>query len=176
MRKLFLLYVLFAFLSSCDKNDDKNCSGADCLPPVMQTGADTFGCLVNGEPFVNKSRSFNCFYQFVDGEYYFGIQGERNVSGIVLVGLGSHASQITINDIIPLNEPQPKNFYARINLANLGGSIRTTNAEDGSIVFTKFDMEKKIVSATFEFTVTDPASGKVYKITEGRFDTHFTEY
>ncbi|MFD2601789.1 hypothetical protein [Flavobacterium suzhouense] len=173
MRKIFLLYVLFAFLSSCDKNDDKNCSGADCLPPATQTGADTFGCLVNGEPFVDKSRSFNCFYQFFDGEYYFSISAKFNKS-IKGIGLGSQKIELLQAGSYQLREIGAGNFSADV-FVDADNNFETSLIDTGTISITKFDMEKKIVSATFEFTVTDPASGKVYKITEGRFDTHFTE-
>ncbi|MFY0484112.1 hypothetical protein ACI6PS_16055 [Flavobacterium sp. PLA-1-15] len=174
MKKIFLLLVL-AFTIGCDRDDNKTTNPIDQLPPATQTGAGTFGCLINGKPFVDNSGFFNCFYQFVEGEYYFGIQGEDNVSDIVLIGLGSNASQILVNNIISLNEREPQNFYGGVNLANLGGSIRTTNAEDGSIIFTKFDLNQNIVSATFEFTVVDPNTGSIYEITEGRFDAKFTQ-
>ena len=172
---IFSLLSLFFVLQSCNNDDDNNCQGIECLPPATQTGEGTFGCLVNGEPFVDNSGFFNCFYQLVDGEYYFGIQAEDEVSDIVIIGLGSNESQILLNITIPLNEDQPQNFYGGVNIANLGGSIRTTNLEDGNINFTNFDLNQNIVSATFEFIVTDPNTGITYEITEGRFDAQFTQ-
>lgn len=174
MKKLFLLLVTCFTLSSCDK-DDNNCQGINCLPPATQTGAGTFGCLVNGEPYVDNSGFFNCFYQLVDGKYYFGIQAEDNVSNIVLIGLGSNASNIELNTLINLNIDEPQNFYGGINLSNLGGTIKTSNSADGNIKFTKLDFQNSIVSATFEFTVTDPNTGVIYEISEGRFDALFTQ-
>jgi len=66
-----------------------NCQGIDCLPEATQTGAGTFGCLVNGEPFVDNSGNFNCFYQLVDGEYYFGIRARDEVLSLRQINIGS---------------------------------------------------------------------------------------
>jgi hypothetical protein len=43
---IILLFFLFA-AGSCEKEDE-----APQLPPVTQTGEDTFGCLVNGEAWL----------------------------------------------------------------------------------------------------------------------------
>jgi hypothetical protein len=172
-----LIYVLsflpILAITSCNDDDD-DCQGIDCLPPATQTGAGTFGCLVNGEPFVDNSGFFNCFYQLVDGEYYFGIQAENLVNGIDLVGLGSNGREITINNVISLNQNLPDNFYGGVSVTNLGGNIRTSN-NGGSIMFTRFTTNPNIVSASFAFTIIDPNTGVVYEITEGRFDAQFTQ-
>ena len=65
---LFLSF--FLILTGCDKNDDTDNS----LPPATQTGEDIFACYVNGEKFIHRG-TLNCFYQLIDGEYYFGING-----------------------------------------------------------------------------------------------------
>ena len=174
MKKVSLLVLLFTIVS-CNKDDDKPSNPVDQLPPATQTGAGTFGCLVNGVPYIDNSGFFNCFYQFVDGEYYFGIQAEDKISNIVLMGLGSNASNIELNTSINLNQDEPQNFYGGINLVNLGGTIKTSDSADGNIKFTKLDFQNSIVSATFEFTVTDPNTGVIYEITQGRFDAKFTE-
>lgn len=157
---LFFLSSIF-FLISCNNDDDGNCVGIDCLPEATTTGEGTFGCLVNGEPFVDKSGNFNCFYQVVDGEYYFGIQAEKNLNNIDLVGLGSNQKEITLNNTIILNKDESNNFYGGISLTNLGGAIRTLD-NSGQITFT-------------EFNIIIPETGEIIKITEGRFDSFFTQ-
>ena len=41
----------------------------DQLPPETQTGANTFGCLVNGKVFIPKDSGLNpyltCYYQYI---------------------------------------------------------------------------------------------------------------
>ena len=46
-----LVLFLVIFTTSCSK--DKTCEDPiDCLPPITQTGANTAGCLVNGQALV----------------------------------------------------------------------------------------------------------------------------
>jgi hypothetical protein len=54
-------------------------------------------------------------------------------------------------------------------------NANTNDQDTGIINFTKLDFQNNIVSAIFEFTVTDPNTGTVYEITEGRFDALFTQ-
>jgi len=50
MKNILLLTISFFLLSSsCKKNKPTN--PVDQLPPETQTGANTFGCLINGEVF-----------------------------------------------------------------------------------------------------------------------------
>ena len=52
MKNLYLKTVLFLFaltLVNCTKSDDQ-----DQLPPITQTGANTFGAIVDGKVFVPK--------------------------------------------------------------------------------------------------------------------------
>jgi len=133
---------------------------------VLQAG--TFGCLVNGEPFVDNSGFFNCFYQLVDGEYYFGIQAEDNVSNIAAIALGSLKSEIEIGIITPLNLREDNEFYALVDFNELQPEASTDGSDDGFIRFTAFTTNSNVVSAIFEFTVVDPNTNTVYEITNGK--------
>ena len=53
---LILLFATFT-LSCCDKDKDNPQNPVDQLPPETQTGKNTFGCLINGEPFVVSNTS-----------------------------------------------------------------------------------------------------------------------
>jgi hypothetical protein len=179
MKKHFnklLLVLLITFplwgLGGCNK-DDNNCQGIQCLPPATQTGAGTFGCLVNGVPYVDNSGFFNCFYQFVDGEYRFSISAEfdKAVKGI---GLGSQQIEILQGNNYQLIEVGVGNFSADI-FIDANNNFETSSINPGNIIITKFDVVNNIISATFEFTVTNPSTGVIYEITEGRFDAQFTQ-
>ena len=173
MKKTFILLFLICIFG-CEK-EDKPSNPIDQLPPATQTGAGTFGCLVNGVPFVDNSGFFNCFYQLVDGEFYFGIRG-RKESFINQIGIGSEKMNINLDINQTLKSQQDSNFYGRISFDCLSCLGATTLDENpGVITFTKLDLQNNIVSATFEFTVTDPTTGTVYEITEGRFDALFTQ-
>jgi len=180
MKKITYLLFLLPFLTitlftACDKDNDNNCKGIDCLPPATQTGAGTFGCLVNGVPYVDNSGFFNCFYQLGDDGYSFGIQTEDNVSTIGAIAIGSLQKEIIIGEIIPLNLREDNEFYAFLDFNTLQQGGTTTKAEDGFIIFTKLSTFSNVVSATFEFTISNPTTGAIYKITEGRFDARFTQ-
>lgn len=48
------LYLALALLTQCSKckDDPTPATPTDQLPPVTQTGAGTFGCLLNGQAFL----------------------------------------------------------------------------------------------------------------------------
>ena len=169
---LYLLLITFS-LSCCNKDDDK--TPLEQLPPATQTGAGTFGCLVNGEPYVDNSGFFNCFYQLVDGEYYFGIGGRKD-SFIRQIVIGSEKKNIETGINLQLKSRTDNNFWANVSFDCLNCiNANTTNESAGIIKFTTLDFQNNIVSATFEFTVTDANTGIIYNITEGRFDAIFTQ-
>lgn len=173
MKKTFLLLFLI-FIFGCDNNDDKPTNPIDQLPPATQTGAGTFGCLVNGVPFVDNSGFFNCFYQLVDGEYYFGITASVNRNDYVQIDIGSLNAELIEGNILLLERADTK-FYAFLSFNCICPQGKTSTNEPGLLNVTNFDIQNNIISGTFEFTVTNPSTGIVYKITEGRFDSHFTQ-
>ncbi|CAM1334565.1 hypothetical protein [Tenacibaculum aestuariivivum] len=79
MKNIFYIIILIATLSCCKNDDDNN---TEALPPATQTGAGTFACKVNGQSFIDTSGGyFNCFYQFIDGKYFFSVSG--NDDGLI---------------------------------------------------------------------------------------------
>jgi hypothetical protein len=165
-KKLYILLLLFPFWGlgglSCSNDDDSGCVGIDCLPPATTTGEGTFGCLVNGEPYVDKSGSFNCFYQLVDGEYYFGIGSDKELSQIDQIVILSWMKEIEQGIIIPLDVRDNGNFFSEVSFDCICPNAVTTSQMDGFLI-------------SNEFTVTDPTTGNIYEITEGRFDATFTQ-
>ncbi|RYE58269.1 MAG: hypothetical protein EOP48_03890 [Sphingobacteriales bacterium] len=181
MVKKTILLLLLAFTFGCDKNDDNNTTIT--LPPATQIGKGTFACYVDGKLFIDKSGGwFNCFYQFVDGEYYFGIQGKdndyKNTQTPWSISLGTIKRPISKGEILSLREIQDGN-------ASGGGgftfsitdnqSSSTSSEFKGELIITKLDFENNIVSGTFWFDITHPVTGERIKIREGRFDTLFTQ-
>jgi hypothetical protein len=89
---IFFFTAVILSGSSCKKH--KPISPVDQLPPETQTGANTFGCLVNGEVFKPgglqlAGGSLNCVYQYVSwtnppGGYIFVLSaGKRHSDGSV---------------------------------------------------------------------------------------------
>ena len=62
--KHILFILLLALLNSCCSDDDNSQTPIDQLPPETQTGANTFGFLVNGEAInVTNTSQQTAIYQ-----------------------------------------------------------------------------------------------------------------
>ena len=88
MKKLFLFVTITFLLSCCNKNDDDTPTNPlEQLPPATQTGANTFGCLLDGELFLPSGgfNSLDCVYQLINGERYFNLQGNRDDENFNLI-------------------------------------------------------------------------------------------
>ena len=74
MKNLFLLLITTFTLSCCNK-DDNPFSGKEQLPAETQTGANTVGCLVNGQVYLPSQSGINspinCKYEYIDNEFFF---------------------------------------------------------------------------------------------------------
>ncbi|NIK92307.1 hypothetical protein GZ212_09105 [Mangrovimonas sp. CR14] len=173
---LFLCSFLFVLLG-CN-NDDDNTPEINKLPPATQTGAGTFGCLVNGEAFVETGTYFNCYYQYVDGEYYFSISAESDTHDILRqLRIATNQAEIEANNFYTLDCNEPGYHYSEISVANvqIGDENTTCETDYGYLEITKLDFTNHIVSGTFEFDIEHPTTGAIIEIREGRFDTLFTQ-
>ncbi len=172
MKGCYILFFLFLFIGSligCSKND-----APDHLPPATQTGAGIFACLVNGEVFVHNNGLINCFYQYMDRGYYFGIQGkgENNIAGMSSILIATEDKEIQEGESYQLLTETSGNVYGGYTIN--GYSFLTTNPNyKGNITFSKLDYENHIVSGTFWFNLKHPVTADTIKIRQGRFDVHF---
>ncbi|MDR6968237.1 hypothetical protein J2X31_002254 [Flavobacterium arsenatis] len=174
MKKIILIFAVILTFFGCEKNDDNN---NETLPPATQTGAGTFACYVNGKPYIDKSGGwFNCYYQFVEGEYYFSIGGEdENHNLLDQIVLSSNASEIENNIQYLLTCNEPGNYYAEVAFTNQLLGATTCSSSFGTMTITKLDFDNNIVSGNFEFDVIHPNSGEIIQIRDGRFDSLFTQ-
>jgi hypothetical protein len=170
---LFTTLILSVFIlssTSCKNDDDDTpANPIDQLPPETQTGENTFGCLINGKPFVVKNTGqLGAIYQ----------QGQLQFSGTVEVGSSSDES-VAFNLVDPLIEDQEYSFkndlykagYSKI-VNELTCIYEFEDTFEGKIIFTKIDQVDHIISGTFEFsTVTSDC--ETINITNGRFDMRY---
>ena len=80
MKNLIIILITALALSYCDKDDNKPKTELEKLPPATQTGAQTFGCLIDGKAFVPPKFGTNApsaFYQFVGGAYTLSMTVEQ---------------------------------------------------------------------------------------------------
>jgi hypothetical protein len=164
MRTIFLLLSTLFIFVSCDKDNDKSQSPIDQLPPATQTGANTFGCLINGEPFVvSNTSNQTAIYQ--GGFLQFGAKG---IYMVVLDPI-----EIGINyQFMDLGQGQASAKYFEDPNPQLGCHYEYNDTYQGTVRFTKIDTVNYIISGTFEFSsVTDNCEN--INITNGRFDLQY---
>ena len=172
MKNLLLLILTVFILTSCDKEDNKPKTELEKLPPATQTGARTFGCLLDGVAFVPTKSNCSSFYQYVNG-YYFSLQGSKYVNKeLILLGLSTDNLKIEEGKTYILLDKIDGNASAAY-FDDIDNS-RTSLMENGEMKITKLDLTKNIVSGTFWYDIKD-GKGIVHKIREGRFDMPFTQ-
>lgn len=176
MKKLLLLLLTTLTLSFCNKDDDKTLSEIDKLPPATQTGANTFGCLLDGQAFIPSggTNPLDCVYQYVNGGYYFGLQGNKRNSNNdrITIALGTNNLQIQQGLNYELVEDLDGNAFGIYSLSP--NASYTSTFQTGELKITKLDTVNQIVAGTFWYDVKDQ-NGIVHQIREGRFDMQYTQ-
>ena len=182
MKRKLLLYLCLATLTQCSKckNDPAPADPASQLPPATQTGANTFGCLVDGKPYTPKgstgTSNFNVMYDPVlnGGDLIIAadrIEGSRQWYITIL------AAPVTTIGKLSFSRPNGacKALYADTpapSACNLIYSDRDVSYRSGQLEITRFDTRARIVSGTFNFKLLQ-AGCDTLRITQGRFDAKF---
>ena len=183
--KPFLLLAVSLFLLSAGCKKNKPSDPIDQLPPETQTGANTFGCLVNGQVFKPggaqlSGGSLSCNYQFLNGGYYFRLSAVKGVgNNQSAIGLFTDSLKIEEGFTYVLDTSEKKKAYSYY--SNLAAGLsqnewfyetkRTTHK--GGLLVKKFDLVNQIASGTFWFDAVN-ANGQKVEVREGRFDVRFT--
>ncbi len=158
-------------LSQCKKHDP---DPLEQLPPATQTGANTFGCLVNGKPWTpqgyNGSSNYSVYY---DPSYR---KGTLNISTYRYANNDANSKQlITIysdslrsTGVYPLtrDKHQEAFFQDRASRCEFSGGAYY---RQGALTITRLDLQAGIISGTFAFTLYQPGCDTI-RITQGRFD------
>jgi hypothetical protein len=171
-----LIYCLFCF-AQCRKTPVDNNS----LPAATQDGKNTFGFLLNGQPWTPQGNSGtgNLSIDFDQGfnNGILGIVAYRTISA-------SDKTQFILGVADSLNFKIAP-FTLLIKKKSIGGlsfstknycdilHADTTIYESGKINITKLDRTSRIVSGTFEGILYKQICGDTIKITDGRFDMKF---
>lgn len=150
------------------------------MPPATQIGANTFGCLVNGQPWTpsgnNGTRNLQVDYHptYLGGSLQVKAYRYTRAGNNVLQGLTLGAANLTKPGVysFPLGGPNgisysdfgapaPQSYFST-------GSGKLTY-QKGTLTLTRFDPAQGIVAGTFAFTLAQPGCDTL-KITQGRFD------
>ena len=182
---LLLLCCAIVLCSSQCKKTTNN-PATDQLPPITQTGANTFGCLINGNVWLPKGYdgSFLNSRITIDPSYSDGDMTIRTyrLDGDYLVDLSISSDSIRGGGVYPIKS----NSSATINFIKYKRDLNSTivcqvfkgaisgnpNNINGFIKVTRYDLTNRIFSGEFEITFnnTDCGFGDPVKITQGRFD------
>jgi uncharacterized protein DUF6252 len=172
---LFIVVVLISFRCKKEKTPEEQ------LPPETQTGAGTFGCLIDGKIFKPKGDPLTgpvlrCAYQNIDGGFYFQLKASNK--GDINYNIGIFTDSLKIQQGITLvlkNQNVPGEAYGLYTVSKIQGSTEyQTNATDtGEIAIKKLDEINRIVSGTFWFDAINSLGQKV-KVREGRFDLKYS--
>jgi hypothetical protein len=176
----YLLLLFIAIVFSCTScqlfyNEDEPKTELEKLPPITQSGKNTFGCLVNGKAYVvPNTMTVVAIYQ---GDM---VQIHGSVDDFV-----SKDQNITIILFDPINVNEEYNLT---NLPNHRAMFRNTkiigaknyltcwyeyeNTYKGKLILSKIDRINFIISGTFEFSTVNQECDTI-RITDGRFDIQY---
>ncbi len=182
MKKIITILLSSTILSCCNKDENTTPapSPVSQLPPATQTGANTVGCLVNGEAFLPyQSNPFGtpaltCSYQLIDSQYEFAL-GFGNDKLSPVRGLTILSNKLLFNEgqiyLIKQEELINSSFaYYQNGFQNVFGTNITNT---GELKINKLDQSNAIISGTFWFDAIK-SSGEKIEIREGRFDMKYS--
>lgn len=177
-RPLLLLVALLG-LSQCQKKDAGPRDPSAALPPATQSGANTFGCLLNGQSWTpsgnNGTPNFVATYDpgYLGGalqiKTYRLVGDKKNILQGIIFG-ASRVARTGTYDFVLMGE-NGANYIdnnAPASCSYYGESPRLTYRK-GTLTITRLDLPAGVVSGTFAFTLHQPGCDSV-RVTQGRFD------
>lgn len=162
--------VMGILLSACN---------SDPLPAPTRTGNNTFGCKINGTPWIpDGSGGFMPIKPITGG--FLSIPGLNYKRTIEIRTRSKDKTQLVLfveeakTGVFDLNMDTPTRGALTPRSYGLyrspdGVDYVTSSAHTGKVTITRADTVADIISGTFFFEASD-ARGNVVKITAGRFD------
>ena len=165
-------------LAQCQKNESAPSKPDDQLPPATQTGANTFGCLLNGQPWTPSGNDGRANYRVSYDPGYAGgsltirvyryPDSSSNYQNMIIGG--DRIAQPGIYPFVLTGDR--KAFFADHKLAppcDDFSEAPSLTYRTGSITITRLDLQQGIISGTFNFKLAKPGCDTV-RVTQGRFD------
>lgn len=198
--RIFFRACSFLLLSTvfmtCDwYEEDEPSNSPESLPAKTTSGKNTFGCLINGEPFIT------CCPDFFDCDPFFGSGSPSHLEVSESPSIPNKYSVYSRNDDRchsdtarnPLTVDLSFQFdkitkkilsyhilHANYNsderlCKNINGDLDHTDTLNprNFVRITKFDESARIISGEFEFDIFKPTCTDTVKVRSGRFDFKF---
>ena len=171
MKSLFFLFICSIFcFAACD----------DDLPEPTQNGANTFGCLVNGEPWTPEVDGFN--EVAIDALFYLNSDGSAGLSILGIKDVNSEDRQSLrldfFSEYFEVDSKYPLTDGIEWRDDQLSGNcirIEIDTSLHNEIHITHLDSVDKTISGTFNLTYREDECDKAIEITEGRFDVTYRQ-
>lgn len=172
MKTKILFIVSMTFLFSCKK--DEICDEPQ-LPCQTHEGKNTFGCLIDGVPFIAKT-SFSIggpvalSGSFDESTNLLKIQANRENSSEHLEKVNFQVYVSNIGTLLEMNV-LIDDYDGYADYSGNKCEYYHDLGNKGSVNITFLDLEENIISGTFEMTLINPdCTDSTMAITEGRFD------
>jgi hypothetical protein len=147
------------------------CAPKTILPPATQVGANTLGCLINGQVWVAHTCDPNLTSVHADwSQDGFTLSGARkNGAGTTqilsfTIDSMNHIGSYTIGPMASTGWARFTNYSANCYYSS------DSAATGGELMLTKLDRTNYIISGTFEAILYSPTCGDTLRVTDGRFD------
>ena len=179
---ILLLAITIGFTQCCkEKPNNNNDNDIPGLPPATQVGANTFGCLVNGVPWVPQGNngggnnlSINYDPSFNNGVFsvaaYNAVISPTSTQYIG-IGVADSLNYFNFPKKLKLSKTSIYRTTASISLLCIIVSTATI-ISDGELFIDKLDKQNRIIAGRFNYTLYQSGCDTV-KVTNGRFDMKF---
>ncbi|HPI11431.1 MAG TPA: hypothetical protein PLK63_10355 [Catalimonadaceae bacterium] len=177
MKKAFTLFhamCLCLLLSTCTKDKQE-------LPPITSRGANTFGCLVNGEPIVFTDIKKMSGGFIIQSDTSFGSLPYDSCDIWIYMENNTHSVNLF------LNNPMEKSSW-NLNQTTLGfpqrilpkdyifiDNKKTSEYTKGFFKSENLRNTGPVFSGTFEFECVYPKTCQTLKVTNGRLDINLNQ-
>ncbi|MEO6453447.1 MAG: hypothetical protein ABIN97_05210 [Ginsengibacter sp.] len=170
--------LLFCFcFAQCKKQKQTPKTELEKLPPITQTGANTFGCLLNGVAYtpggggiLDQVLKTQYDPTFQGGQFYITTKRffENNQSIYLSI------DGFKINDIghFTLYLQSMYRLFYNDSRINCQFDTYSDTPTSGFLDITKFDKANRIISGTFNFKFSNQNCGTI-DATDGRFDVKY---
>lgn len=177
-RLTFVCILTLLVFAGCNKNTPQS-----HLPAATQTGAMTFGCVLNGNYAFSVHNAIVITGSGFGTSCSGGISGGFASGGLHMLAMNCPDQTYSVYVNIADSVVYPGTYYLGKGTANditvvfqgiYGSSLDTTiryecdQSHGGTITFTRASITDSIYSGTFSGTLTDGI--KNYPLTDGRFD------
>lgn len=173
---LALLPAIALCLLLCTCSKDKN-----ELPPITSRGANTFGCLVNGEPVIfTDIKQMSGGFKGQYGTNHEWLPFDSSDIWIFMESTNHRVSLFLNNPIAKTswNLNQTTNAYPEVVFPKdyiIIDNKKTSEYTRGFFKSENFQNTQPIFSGTFEFECVNPKTCQTLKVTNGRLDVNLNE-